>query len=257
MRPRRALTWHYQWLIVHEFLPVLVGSELVDELSAEGARFYRPDGKPFIPLEFADAAYRYGHSQIRQLYQLQPDGPLYPVFPDLIGFCPVGDHQVDWSLLFDVPSRPRAQRAKPIDGQLPRSLIQLPDAITGQVDDDAYRSLATRDLERGQATGLPSGEAVARLIGADALSEDELDLRRSRLERRDATLAVRSPRVVRTPRRRPARRGRRAHRRRGPPRSHRRRPRVVSRGPARLVTHSARSRRDVSARGPARSLTSR
>jgi Animal haem peroxidase len=175
---RRALTWHYQWLIVNEFLPVLVGRELIDELAATGARFYHPDGEPFIPLEFADAAYRYGHSQIRQLYQLQPEGPLYPVFPDLIGFCPVGDHQVDWSLLFDVPDRPRAQRAKPIDGQLPRSLIELPDALTGAVDDAAYRSLATRDLERGQGTGLPSGEAVARLIGADVLNEDELGLRR-------------------------------------------------------------------------------
>jgi hypothetical protein len=175
---RGALTWHYQWVILREFLPLLVGSELIDDVAATGARFYHPDGEPFIPLEFADAAYRYGHSQIRQLYQLQSDGPLYPVFPDLIGFGPVGDHQVDWSLLFDVPSRPRAQRAKPIDGQLPRSLIELPAAIAGAVDDDPYRSLATRDLERGQGTGLPSGEAVAQLTGADVLTEDELDLRR-------------------------------------------------------------------------------
>jgi hypothetical protein len=175
---RRALTWHYQWLIVSEFLPGLVGRELTDELAATGARFYRPDGEPYIPLEFADAAYRYGHSQIRQLYQLQPNGPLYPVFPDLVGLCPVGERRVDWSLLFDVPGPPQAQRAKPIDGQLPRSLIQLPEALTGAVDDDAYRSLAVRDLERGQGTGLPSGEAVAQLMGAQVLSEDELDLRR-------------------------------------------------------------------------------
>lgn len=65
-----------------------------------------------------------------------------------------------------------------MDGVLPRSLIELPQAITGAVDDAAYRSLAARDLERGQGTGLPSGEAVARAIGAEPLSEDELDLRR-------------------------------------------------------------------------------
>ena len=100
---RRALSWHYQWLILNDFLPSLVGSELVDELFETGPRFYRPDGEAFIPLEFADAAYRYGHSQIRQLYRLQPDGPLYAVFPDLIGFGAVGDHRVDWALLFDVP----------------------------------------------------------------------------------------------------------------------------------------------------------
>src|SRR2546429_252158 len=123
---RRALTWHYQWLIVNDFLPALVGPDLVDELAATGLRFYRPDGNPFIPLEFADAAYRYGHSQIRQLYQLQPDGPLQPVFPDLIGFGEIAGREVDWSLLFDVPGRPAAQRAKQIDGRLPRSLIELP-----------------------------------------------------------------------------------------------------------------------------------
>jgi hypothetical protein len=175
---RRSLTWHYQWLIVNDFLPGLVGRELVDELRAIGPRFYRPEGEPFIPVEFADAAYRYGHSQIRQLYQLQAGGPRYPVFPDLIGFAPIGEHRVDWSLLFDVPGRPAAQRAKPMDGLLPRSLIELPQAITGAVDDEAYRSLAARDLERGQGTGLPSGEDVARHVGAEPLSEDELDLGR-------------------------------------------------------------------------------
>jgi hypothetical protein len=47
------------------------------------------------------------------------------------------------------------------------------------VDEEAYRSLAGRDLERGQGTGLPSGEAVARVLGAEPLTADELDLRRS------------------------------------------------------------------------------
>ena len=174
---RRALTWHYQWAVVDDFLPLLIGPELVNDLLAGGARFYRPDDGPYIPVEFADAAYRYGHSQIRQLYRMQPAGPLYPVFPDLIGFRPIGDRRVDWSLLFDVPGRPPAQRAKPMDGVLPRSLIQLPLAITGVVADEAYRSLATRDLERGHGTGLPSGETVARAVGAEPLSEDELALR--------------------------------------------------------------------------------
>jgi hypothetical protein len=174
---RRALSWHYQWVIVDDFLPALVGRELVDEVLRDGPAFYRPDGDPFIPVEFADAAFRYGHSQIRQLYRLQDDGPLRPVFPDLIGFCPVGDRRVDWTLLFDVPGRPAAQRAKPIDGTLPHSLIELPSAITGAVADEAYRSLATRDLERGSGTSLPSGESVAHVMGANVLAEDEFGLR--------------------------------------------------------------------------------
>jgi len=62
---RRALTWHYQWLIVNDLLPTLAGDELVDEVLDTGPRWYRPSGDPFIPVEFADAAYRYGYSQIR------------------------------------------------------------------------------------------------------------------------------------------------------------------------------------------------
>jgi len=174
---RRALAWHYQWLIVNDFLPSLVGQALVDELRRSGRRFYRPEGEPFVPVEFADAAYRYGHSQILQLYQLAEGGPSYPVFPDLIGFRPLDGRRLDWALVFDVPGRRPAQRAKRIDGRLPTSLIDLPEAITGAVDRPVYRSLASRDLERGQGTGLPSGEAVAREIGADVLSVEELGLR--------------------------------------------------------------------------------
>ena len=173
---RRALVWHYQWLIVNDFLPNLVGQPLVDELRSSGPRFYRPEGEPFIPVEFADAAYRYGHSQIRQLYQLTEGGPSYPVFPDLIGFRPLDGRRLDWALLFDVSGMRPAQRATRIDGLLPTSLIQLPEAITGAVDRPAYRSLASRDLERGQGTALPSGEAVAREMGADVLSDEELGL---------------------------------------------------------------------------------
>ena len=176
---RRALVWHYQWLIVNEFLPGVVGPELVAELGDTGPRFYRAEPEPFIPVEFADAAYRYGHSQIRELYRLQPGGRSYRVFPDLIGFGPVGERRVDWSLFFDVPGRPPAQRATPMNGVLPRSLIELPEAITGAVDDVVFRSLAARDLQRGHGTGLPSGEAVGRLLGAELLTEDELGLRGS------------------------------------------------------------------------------
>jgi hypothetical protein len=176
---RRAATWHYQWVILREFLPLLIGPDLTDQLLDFGADRYRPadDDEPFIPFEFADAAYRYGHSQIRQRYQVNDSlGPV-PVFPDLIGFCEVPPaRQVDWSLLFDVPGRPPAQRAKRIDGRLPESLIALPQAISGVEATDAYASLANRDLQRGQAVGLPSGEAVAGTLHVEALTSEQVGL---------------------------------------------------------------------------------
>jgi hypothetical protein len=128
-------------------------------------------------VEFADAAYRYGHSQIRQRYAINESTQPLPLLPDLIGFEPVPPARVvSWSMLFDVPGAPPAQRAKQIDGRLPESLIRLPLAITGSVEEEAYHSLAGRDLQRGQATGLPSGETVAQALGLEPLSPEEVGL---------------------------------------------------------------------------------
>jgi hypothetical protein len=174
---RRETIWHYQWVIVNDYLPRLVGGELVDSITEGKPRFYRPDGAPRIPLEFADAAFRYGHSQVRDAFALNSSSGELRLFPDLIGFRPVpGELVIDWSRLFDVDGGRPAQRAKLIDGRLARSLIELPAAITGEVEVDAYRSLAGRDLQRGQAYGLPSGEAVAEAMGEEPLDGDPLGL---------------------------------------------------------------------------------
>jgi hypothetical protein len=174
---RRAATWHYQWVILREFLPILIGSDLTDQLLDFGADLYRPGDDPYIPFEFADAAYRYGHSQIRHTYRVNDSlGPV-PLFPDLIGFCEVpAERAVDWSRLFDVLGRPPAQRAKRIDGTLPQSLIALPQAVSGVDETDAYASLANRDLQRGQSIGLPSGETVARSLGVEPLTTEQVAL---------------------------------------------------------------------------------
>jgi Animal haem peroxidase len=174
---RMATMWHYQWVLVNDFLPRLVGQDLADDALAHGSKYYEVDGAPYIPFEFADAAYRYGHSQIRVRYKVNAEAEPVPLFPDLGGFQPVPtDLRVDWEFLFDLPGRPTAQRAKRIDGCLPASLLRLPLSITGEVEVDAYHSLASRDLQRGRAIGLPSGEAVAGAIGAEPLTADEVGL---------------------------------------------------------------------------------
>lgn len=66
--------------------------------------------------------------------------------------------------------------AKKIDGRLARSLIELPLAITGEVEIAAYQSLAVRDLQRGHGLGLASGEAVARRMGEMPLTREETGL---------------------------------------------------------------------------------
>jgi hypothetical protein len=174
---RRATTWHYQWVILRDFLPQLIGAEMMSELLDDGAEVFRPGEDPFIPFEFADAAYRYGHSQVRDAYRVNREFGPVSVFPDLMGFgaVPVA-HAIDWSMQFDVLGHEPAQRSKKIDGKLARSLISLPRQISGEDEGSAYSSLANRDLQRGQAVGLPSGEAVARELGVELLTRDQVGL---------------------------------------------------------------------------------
>jgi hypothetical protein len=173
----RQLRWHYQWIVLNEFLPALVGRMLADQVLREGPKWFRPERGVFMPLEFADAAYRYGHSQIRHRYQLNLQTEPVPLFPDLLGFRSVPPQcAIDWKLFFDAPGGISAQRSKKIDGKLVRELIELPVAVTGECEIEDYHSLAARDLQRGQAVGLPSGEAVARHIGITPITSEQVGI---------------------------------------------------------------------------------
>ena len=181
---RRETRWHYQCIVVHDFLPAVVGDAFAADLDAHGSRYYEPGEVAFIPLEFAGAAYRYGHCQIRHRYRANCSSEPAPLFPDFLGFRPVPPRRrVDWRLFFDgfrnvelnfESNLPRAQRARKIDGRLVRPLIQLPVELTGETEVDEYRSLAMRDLERGEGVGLPSGETLARHLGETPLTRDEI-----------------------------------------------------------------------------------
>jgi hypothetical protein len=173
----RQLRWHYQWIILNEFLPSLAGQTLVTEVLQEGPKWFHRLGGAFIPLEFADAAYRYGHSQIRHRYRLNSHTDPVPLFPDLLGFRAVPrERTIDWTLFFDTPGATPAQRSKKIDGKLVRALIALPVAVSGQCEIEDYHSLAVRDLQRGQGVGLPSGEAVARHMGIAPLTAEQIGI---------------------------------------------------------------------------------
>jgi hypothetical protein len=60
---RLLTTWHYQWMILHEFLPLFIGQEMVNNILKNGRKFYTPEVGQ-IPVEFQGAAYRFGHSMV-------------------------------------------------------------------------------------------------------------------------------------------------------------------------------------------------
>ena len=126
---------------------------------------YRPATcAAFIPLEFADAAYRYGHSQVRDRYQAQRAGAEPAAAAARPARLPARSRR-SWRstgrTCSTCPGRPPAQ-----PGQADRRPPGAPassscrQAVTGVEGGDGYDSLAVRDLQRGQGVGLPSGEAL-------------------------------------------------------------------------------------------------
>src|SRR5262249_50101369 len=72
-RAQRLVRWQYQWIVRHEYLPKIVEPSVIKNVEKEGRRFFHWNGPhPFLPVEFSVAAFRFGHSQIRESYQINP-----------------------------------------------------------------------------------------------------------------------------------------------------------------------------------------
>jgi hypothetical protein len=182
---QRIVRWHYQWIVVHEFLPRILGTNTTARLFRDKPLQF--PGRPFMPLEFSVAAYRFGHSQVRPGYLIGTRGaalfppppapgqpPSAPGLADLRGFRPVPPELVvDWAKFFGPPST--AQDSKLVDTKLSTVLLQLPDGVVAPGTPGALRSLAVRNLQRGIALKLPSGQRVASRLGVpNALTSTEI-----------------------------------------------------------------------------------
>ncbi|WP_372619873.1 peroxidase family protein [Falsiroseomonas sp.] len=70
---RRTVRWHYQWLVLHDFLDRLVDFNDVHDVLTNGRKHYLFERQseyadPYMPVEFSVAAYRLGHSMVREDY---------------------------------------------------------------------------------------------------------------------------------------------------------------------------------------------
>jgi hypothetical protein len=177
-RAQQMVRWHYQWMLVHDFLPRIVGQALVDDILSNGPRLFRLPGrkKPYMPVEFSVAAYRYGHSQVRSRFRMSSQLSDVLLFsPPLEGFRPVpASHVLDWRNFFELEQSHPPQASRRIDTKLAGVLFSLP--FISQDEPIERRSLAVRNLLRGKSFRLPSGQTIARRSGSHALSDQELGL---------------------------------------------------------------------------------
>ena len=188
---QRSTQWHYQWMVVHDFLPRTVGQDVVDSVLERPGKgkgpfktnltFYEPKKNAFMPVEFSVAAYRFGHSQIRPGYLINAQGgaALFQAQAgetNLNGGRPLTPKlKIDWHHFFDIPGDSTVpQRSRQIDTLLSGPLFTLPASVVAPPD--PIVSLAERNFLRGKALGLPSGQQVAAEMGATVLSNAELEM---------------------------------------------------------------------------------
>jgi hypothetical protein len=156
--------WHYQWVVVHDFLVRMVGRDLVDDILGNGRKIYHCDGSPYVPIEFAGAAYRFGHTMATMKVDYNGQHQNVELFgPELgNGFVANQAGAIAWSNCFGSSAR----AAGAVDMRLPKDLLDLPFLASGPLS-----SLATRNLLRAQSFGLPSGQNVHAAI-SDACGEE-------------------------------------------------------------------------------------
>jgi hypothetical protein len=204
-RVSNLVRWHYQWLVVHDFLKTIALPGVVDKVLLGGNRFYAPrDGKVYMPLEFSVASYRFGHTMVRDAYDFNLNfgrfngapGKVIPTAPFGLLFAFTGSARpapfnggtttlpanwvIDWNRFVDKGSSEPDHFARKIDTRIAAALFDMVNQVSPE---DAGRSeavqgilkrLAVRNLLRGYQLALPTGQAAARALGVTALTENQL-----------------------------------------------------------------------------------
>ena len=178
---QRIVRWHFQWIVLHDFLPQIAKRSVIEKIMENGRRFYLPQSRLTIPVEFSAAALRFGHSIVKPHY----------IINDIAGggiFHQMIDHKKDdskyqqsgkayhgileqnavqWKFFFWLDPSERTQLGRRIDTKIASNLFALPHHVLGDSHHE-INSLPTLTLLRGKFLQLPSGENVASAMDLES-----------------------------------------------------------------------------------------
>ena len=182
---RDLVIWHYQWVVLNDFLRKICDRRVVDDVLNNGRKHYLWEESaehPFLPVEFSGAAYRLGHSMVRQTYNYNrvfsvppfngnPPGSLSLLFrfTGLSGTdVPTpSDWIIDWRRFFNVDGGMKPGFSRLIDPFTAPQLMEIPSV-------PQPFSLPERNLIRGVRLKLPPGQSVARAMGIKPLTANQV-----------------------------------------------------------------------------------
>lgn len=197
---RKAMILRYQNVVLNDFLPRICDPQVVTAAVTGREKIHHDkNAEPFMPVEFAVAAYRFGHSMVRTAYDFNANfntvGGI-PATVDLLftftamsgqlGFGntpPAGSDTlpenwvIEWERIAEMGGQV-PQPARAIDTRLTPMLFDLRNAFGNSASEeevtpeakDIAPMLATRNLLRGYLLGLPTGQAVARAMSLQPLT---------------------------------------------------------------------------------------
>lgn len=182
---------HYQFIVLHDFVRRFIDADVYKDVILDGKRRFLRQGPgevAFMPLEFAGAAYRHGHSQVRERYNWNvefEDRPFSLLFlfsevsggPSAMAGLPTlpTNWIADFRRLYDFGATdfPQINAAGPTELNFAKSIDPYIAPVLGDLPELRpavaaghlpFNNLAALNLRRGSLRGLPAGQDISRSI---------------------------------------------------------------------------------------------